>query len=401
MKHIVIHTQYYPPEIGAPQARLSELSEGLSDHGYKVTVLTAMPNYPQGKVYKGYGGFYKEEGQGKIRIIRCGIIPSQKTSLIPRLLSYFSFVFSSFLVGCFSIKFADYLLTESPPLFLGIAGYLLSKIKGAKWIFNVSDLWPESALQLGVINEGLAMQLSYGLESFCYKHAWCISGQSKSIVENIQKRFPGRRTYHLSNGVDVSKFSHENIEMVKNSYNNEKITILYAGLHGIAQGLDQILYAANEFNGFSEVEFLFIGDGPKKKELVDLSKKLGLKNTCFMDAIPRDKVLFWLSKADICLVPLKINLTGAVPSKLYEAMASGKPVLLIADGEAAEIVKTTESGLVVAPGDIEQIIDALKKLINDPELRITLGNHGLIAASEKYDRKRIIDQFVDYLEQNS
>ena len=164
-----------------------------------------MPSYPLNKIFDGYGGIYMKEELDGIDIIRSYIYPSNSVKLISRLFNYFSFVFSSLIVGLFVLPKKDILITESPPLFLGITGYVLSRGKGAKWIFNVSDLWPESAVNLGVIGKGLPLTISFKLEEFFYKKSWLVLGQSKGIVKNINERFPWVDTYLLSNGVDVEK----------------------------------------------------------------------------------------------------------------------------------------------------------------------------------------------------
>jgi colanic acid biosynthesis glycosyl transferase WcaI len=205
--HLLIHTQYFPPEIGAPQARLSELGLHLRQQGFEVTILTAMPNYPLGKLYPGYRGLFRRETWNDIPVLRCWILPTLKVTLLPRLIAYFSFVISSLIVGLFTLKRFDIVLTESPPLFLAISGYLLSRIKNARWVFNVSDLWPLSALELGVIRpNSLGHRIGKWLEAFSYRKAWLITGQSNDILADIQKRFPHVRTYHLSNGVDTASF---------------------------------------------------------------------------------------------------------------------------------------------------------------------------------------------------
>ena len=401
--HITILTQYYPPEIGAPQARLSELSRGLVTRGHQVTVLTAMPNYPRGKVYPGYGGLMREEREDGVQIIRSGIVATRKAGMLPRLLNYFSFVISSVIVGAKFLPQADYLLTESPPLFLGLSGYILSRLKKAQWLFNVSDLWPESAVRLGVIGNGLPLKLSEALESFCYRKAWAVTGQSHTILENIHERFPDIRTYHFSNGVDIDKFA----PAVQNG--NEKVkhlllatkrgtVALYAGLHGMAQGLDQILLAAQRLKDLPDLEFVFLGDGPEKSALIHMANDLGVDNVRFLDPLPREQMPAVLAAADISLVPLKMYIPGAVPSKLYEAMASAIPVVLIAEGEAAQIVRDNHAGLVVTPGDIEGITNSLRALICDVNLRKQMGDSGRYAAAIYFDRAKIVDQFVDFLD---
>ncbi len=395
-KRIIIHTQYYPPEIGAPQNRLHELAKELLRLGHEVIVLTAMPNYPTGKIYPGYGGLLRKEQLDGVSIIRTGIYPTQTARFIPRLLNYFSFVFSSIFLGGWFVPSCDYILTESPPLFLGIAGYLLSRWKHARWIFNVSDLWPESAFRLGIVNDGLALHISRYLEAFCYHKAWRVSGQSQGILQDIESRFPTIKTIHFSNGVDTSLFSPDLFHQERFNFPTEteqKIIFLYTGLHGLAQGLDQILDAAKRLEFMENISFVFIGDGPEKSSLIEKSSSLGLKNVFFLDPIPHKQIPNTLASADVCIIPLKKSIPGAVPSKLYEAMAGSKPVLMIADGEPADIVNQYGVGLVVKPGYIEGISHAIEQLANHPKLRQELGISGRKAAVDHFDIKKIIHQF--------
>jgi len=200
-----ILTQYYPPEMGAPQARLSNLASHFVERGHKVYVLTAMPNYPQGRIYPGYGGLIRRERSGDASIVRSYVYPATGLGS-RRLLNYFSFAVSSALVGAFTLPRLDYLITESPPLFLGISGYLLSRLKRARWIFNVSDLWLDSAVQMGAIGEGFTLRMARSLETFCYREAWCVTGQSKEILAKIGRDCPQATLYHLSNGVASDVF---------------------------------------------------------------------------------------------------------------------------------------------------------------------------------------------------
>lgn len=401
---IGILTQYYPPEMGAPQARLSHLAGQFARQGHKVVVLTAMPNYPKGRVFSGYGGLSRREVREEVSVIRCWLYPTQKVGLIPRLASYFSFVFSSLLVGFFALGKLDYLMTESPPLFLGISGYLLSRRTGARWIFNVSDLWPESAVRLGAVSEGWGLKVARGLEAFCYRKAWLVTGQSREILDDIGNRFPTVPVYHLSNGVDTDLFRPERRSAVArsrllNGVAPENACIaMYAGLHGIAQGLDQVLEAASRLRDVETLTFVLVGDGPEKRRLIEKSRELGLSRVRFLDAVPREDVPGLLASADVSVVPLKMSLPGAVPSKIYEAMGAGVPMVLIADGEAAALVRRSGGGRVVAPGDIEGTAASLRELAGDPGLRARLGQSGREAARRDFDRQDIASRFIRQLE---
>lgn len=398
-----ILTQYYPPEVGAPQTRLSELARHFVRRGHSVTVMTAQPNYPTGRIYDGYGRILRREQCDGVNLIRTFIYPTQRTDFLRRLTNYFSFVFSSALFNSVLPGRFDYLLVESPPLFLGLAGWWLSRLKGARLIFNVSDLWPESAVQLGMLrSQGLAFRVSAWLESLCYRKAWLVTGQSKSILANINGRFSDCRTFHLSNGADTNRFCPERhtAEARAALSKNGKCVAVYAGLHGLAQGLDQLLQAAEMLKNEAEFQFVLVGDGPEKKKLQDYAQRRNLSNIRFLDPRPASEVPVLLAAADVVLVPLKTYIPGAVPSKLYEAMATSRPVVLMASGEAKEIVQEYRAGIAIQPGDVEGLAQALRKLSADPQLRLTLGGNGRRAAEEHFDRAKIANRFINFLEEN-
>jgi len=403
--NVGIITQYYPPEIGAAQARLSELATRFVEHGHTITVLTAMPNYPQGRTYAGYGGFYRAECQPGIRILRAAIYPTNDARMLPRLANYFSFVVSSLLVGSVRLPPIDFLLTESPPLFLGISGYILSRLRRTRWIFNVSDLWPETAVRLGVVGPGLSLDLASALEKFCYSKAWLVTGQSTEILHDIEARFPHIRTYHLSNGVDIQRFNPDARSAewrgALTANKNDVCIALYAGLHGLAQGLDHVLEAAAQLSDCPNLEIVFVGGGPEKPRLIQRSKQLNLRNVRFLDPLPRSKMPELVSSADIALVPLKAYIPGAVPSKLYECMASGLPIVLSATGEAAEIVEQSKAGIVVSPGNPNALASALRGLARNSCLRTELAYNGRSAAVNCFNRQVIYDEFINYLQQNT
>ncbi len=402
--HLIILTQYYPPEIGAPQRRLSELAERMVKAGHSVTVLTAMPNYPLGKIHDGYGGLMQRETRDGVAVIRTFIYPTQKASLVHRLSNYFSFVLSSLLIGTFALRRADFLMVESPPLFLGLSAFWLSAIKRARLIFNVSDLWPESAVRLNIIREGsTAHRLSVWLERTCYRAAWLVSGQSRSILSDIQARFPGKPTFLLSNGVDVAKFALDRRDpavRARIADSPEQIVVLYAGLHGLAQGLAQAVAAADALRDAPHIRFVLVGDGPEKAALMADAAARGLDNIRFLDPVPAGDVPPLLCAADILLVPLKEFIPGAVPSKLYESMASGRPVLVVAEGEPADIANAHQVGRVAAPGDLDAIVSALRELAGDAALRDRLGANGRAAAQAHFNRNTIVAGFIQHLEQS-
>jgi len=396
----VLHTQYYPPEMGAPQARLSDLAHRLKLLGHEVQVLTAMPNYPHGRIFAGYPGGYQKEVRDGILVRRAMIVPSNRSSLLPRLISYLSFCLSSLLVGVLRIDQPDIIITESPPLFLAITGWLLAKIKGARFIMNVSDLWPDSAKHIGMLEEGsLTYRIMRGMAHFAYRRAWLVTGQSREIIEAITLQVPEAKTYHLSNGVDPEKFSPQlrNAEIRKRYLQDGELGWVYAGLHGLFQGLEQILFLAEHMRD-QKVRFLFFGDGPEKDRLIKTSLERRLEKVDFYPALPHREMPAILASMDVAVIPLKSKIVGAVPSKIYEAMASGIPILLLAEGEARDIIEKSNAGLVASPGDFTSLSQAADRLVADAGLRQTLGRAGREAAIHTYNRVEIAQQYAAELQ---
>lgn len=401
---LAILTQYYPPEVGAQPVRLSHLAERAAARGHEVTVLTAMPNYPTGKIFPGYGGALRRERVQGVNLIRTYIYPTQEARMLPRLANYVSFVLSAATLGCLFAPRPDYMFVQSPPLFLGPAGWWISRVKRARLVFNVSDLWPESGVQLGVMRAGSKIhRLSSWLEAFAYRKAWLITGQSNSILEDITSRFPGRPTFGLQNGVDAARFGPHlrTVEARKTLLSDAPETtkvVLYAGLHGVAQGLEQAVLAASLLRERSDIRWVFIGDGAEKAALIQKARELDLSNIAFLDPCTAAEIPALLASADILLVPLKSDIPGAVPSKVYEAMASGRPVILAASGEAADIVNEHLAGCVVAPGDHHAIAAAATQLADNPDTAARYGSNGQKAVQTHFDRNAIVDAFLNHLE---
>jgi glycosyltransferase involved in cell wall biosynthesis len=405
---ILILTQYYPPETGAPQNRLSDLAKRLAGSGHDLTVLTALPNYPQGQIFEEYRGrFMVEECCKDIRVIRTWIYATKKLSFIPRLLNYFSFVFSSLVVGVWKIGPQDIVIVESPPLFLGISGFLLSFCKRSGLVFNVSDLWPDSAVAMGILQNQSVIRLSRKLEEFLYRHSMLITGQTQGIVNNIQSRFCDKPVALITNGVDVKTFLLESKVDRGNGIRTEfgfgnKFVIGYAGLHGLAQGLDTLVYAAHLLAGQEDLFFAMFGDGPEKEKLVQTAEKLKLTNISFYPSQAAGRMPAILRSFDVAVVPLKrLDLfKGALPSKMFEAMAAAVPIIVTIDGEAREVVEKAHAGIAIEAENPQAMADAILQLYRDQESLKTLGLNGQQYVIQHYDREQIARDFERLLVQN-
>jgi len=404
---LLILTQYFPPEVGAPQNRLFELAVRLQQKGVEITVLTAMPNYPQMEIHSEYKGkCYTHEVINDLNIHRSWIYVSKSKGIFKRLLNYFSFVFTALFVGLFKIKKHDILLVESPPLFLGITAYLLAKAKRAKLVFNVSDLWPESAEKLGLVNNKLFLKLATYLEEFCYRKAALITGQTQGICNNISTRFPKKDVYWLKNGVDIN-FYNTNKERdsnwrTENGFGNDDFLLIYAGILGHAQGLEVIIKAAEILSEKKDIKFIFLGSGPEKEKLKQLANALQLSNISFFEVVPKAQMQDILVSTDASIIPLrKLDLfKGAIPSKIFETLALKKPILLGVDGEAKDLfIEQGKCGLFFEP---ENPIDLAEKIINLYHHRdnITIfGNNGHAFVSKVFNRDIIAGDFWEKLNQ--
>lgn len=400
---ILFLTQYCPPEVGAPQNRIFEMAKRLKSFGHDVTILTAMPNYPKGEIFEEYKGkkVVKEVMDG-INIVRTSIYATKEKSFIKRLRNYLSFTFSSVLTGAKYIEKQDVIITESPPLFLGWSGYVLSKKKKAKFIFNVSDLWPESAVKLDVLHNKALIKASTWLEEFCYKKAAAVTGQTQGIVDNIVNRgFDKNKVHLITNGVDTEFFKKENRdeEFRKQIGIDGKFALCYAGIHGLAQGLEVIVNAAEMIKDYKDIQIVFIGDGPEKNKLIDMTKEKNLENITFLPVQPKSKMPKIIASMDATIIPLKkLDLfKGALPSKMFEALASQLPIILAVEGEAEKLINNAKAGITVEPENHKEVAEAILKLYNDEELRNNLGINGRKYVIENYSRESIARKLENIL----
>jgi len=398
---ILILTQYYPPEMGAPQNRLSDLARRLTKAGHTITVLTALPNYPRGEIFEEYEGHVLVEEQVEgMRVIRTWIYATKHKGFVQRLLNYFSFVCTSFALGIWKVGRQDVVVVESPPLFLGISALLMSRLKRAKLVFNVSDLWPESAVAMGMLRNRMLIRLSTWLEEFLYRQSHLITGQTQGIIDSIRARMSDKKVFLMTNGVNVEAFLRASATSrageVRKEFGLEgKFVIGYAGLHGLAQGLETIIQAASLLTQHQDLLFAFFGDGPEKEKLVRLGADSHLTNIRFYPTQPASRMSELISTFDVAIIPLKrLDLfKGALPSKLFEAMAGAAPIVASIDGEARALVEKARAGICIEPENPQAMADAIIQLYNDPPYRKILGENGREYVIEHYDRRRIAKEF--------
>lgn len=393
-KKLALLTQYFAPETGAPQNRLWEAAKGLQRKDWEVTVITALPNYPTGKIYKEYRGkLYHQENQEGLEVWRYWLYPSNSPKTLDRIFSMVSFSVSS-LFSLFRLRKnrPDILIVESPPLTLGLTGLALSKLFGFKFIMNISDIWPLTAFELGSISKGRLYSMLERFEKYLYDHADACLGQSQQIVDHIQN-VSSVKTHLFRNGVDFRRFSQEAKPVDKSG----TFKVVYAGLLGVAQGIVAICKAV-EFQklGF---EFHIYGDGPEREDLKAFLLNNPTRGVYYHGSVARDEIPATLEKNDIALVPLTKPIYGAVPSKVYEAMAAGLPIIFMGGGEGEELVAQNKAGWTCRPSDFEALHERLEAIREmSPEDLQNLKGHCKQVAKEVFDRRKQIAKLNVFLE---
>lgn len=388
-------TQYFPPEVGAPQVRLLALAQQLRGRGHHVTVVTAMPNYPAGVVQAEYRGrrLVREDFEG-IPIIRTWIYAASGSNVLRRMAGYLSFCASS-LAGCLLAPRPDYVLVESPPLFLGGTAYLAGKLRRAPYVMIVSDLWPASARDLGVITNRHALGLAERVERFLYRKSCRVAGVTRGICDAIADTVGPAKVMFLPNGVDTSTFrplSNGETGLLRSG----EVGFLYAGTHGYAQGLDVILEAAELVRAQPEVVFLLVGDGPEKARIVQAARDRRLTNVRFADPRPASAMPSVFSEARASIVPLldRPLFRGARPSKIFPSLACGTPVIYSGRGEAAELIECSGAGLVVPPERPGDLAAAVCRLARHPSLAAEMGAAGRDLVERDYSWVSIADRWL-------
>lgn len=386
---IAILTQYFPPETGAPQARLHELATRLRNRGHEITVLTAMPNYPTGRVFNGYRRrlFYCEKVDG-LNVLRTPILPSTSKKLLVRLASYLSFVVTSLLMGTWRLGQQDLLVVESPPLFLALSGVPMSRWLRAPMVLMVSDIWPDAAVRTGNIIGPRQKEILERLEAWAYRKAACVALTNPGAVAQVQTRFPAVNCSIISNGVDLSTFRPDlRSEDTRRDLNIEagQFAVGYCGLHGIFQGLEVVVRAAELLRSESHIRIVMVGDGPTKESLVAQARTAGLENIIFHPRQPKSRMPVILASLDASLIPLAAPLPGTMPSKVYEALAAGVPMVVTAGCEAEQLVRRYGTGRLFDAGHEEQLASILRELSLDDALCARMRS-AAVKLAPRFDR---------------
>ncbi|WP_456440002.1 glycosyltransferase family 4 protein [Caldithrix abyssi] len=396
---ILYLSQYFPPEMGAPSARVYELSRHWVKHGDKVTVLTSFPNHPTGVIPPEYRGYrFMEEEKDGIRIVRTYIFAAPNRGFFKRVLSYISFMFSSVIQGTRKVGKQDVLIATSPQFFVGIAGYFISRLKGIPFIFEVRDLWPESIVQLGQLKNRWLIRFLEWIEMTLYRKAIHIVGVADSTVDILTARgVPAEKITIIKNGVDLELF-HGNGDSgaLKEKYGfGGRFIVSYIGTHGLSHALDRVLDTANLLKDERDILFLLVGEGAEKENLIKKARELNLHNVKFLDQIDKKQLPDFYGLSDIILVTLRDLplFRSVIPSKIFEIMAMARPIIISVDGESRRLVEEAGAGVFSQPEDASMLKEKILDLKNNAQWRKQLGANGRKFVEEHFDRNKLAAQY--------
>jgi glycosyltransferase involved in cell wall biosynthesis len=392
-------TQYFAPETGAAPIRLAAIIRQLRRLGHEVEVVTAMPNYPVGRIFDGYQGkLYSCEIWKGVRVHRVWLYAAVGKGW-GRYLNYLTFTLMS-LLGIFKAGKVDCVFVESPPLSLSVPAFFYSRLRNVPFVFYVADLWPDAVRDnLGLNKVGVALKFAYALERWSYRKADYICAVTEGILSELKsRRVPQSKLLFLPNGVDLDQFAPlpPDDELRQGlGLQNEEI-VLYAGTHGYAHGMEQILRAAKVLQERRpQCHFVFVGDGSAKPVTIRQAKELGIHNVSFLDPVPPEQVTRLFSIALCGIVSLNESSISqhTRPVKSLTAMSCGKPVVYIGPGEGGRLVRNANAGFVFEHGDPDAIAEAICRLATDPQLADRLGHNGRKFIEENLPWPLLVDRW--------
>jgi len=392
---ILYLSQYFLPEMGATQIRAYEMASNWVRLGHQVTMISEVPNHPAGIIAPAYRGkVYKIDDLDGIETIRVWVKTTPRKNFFNRIIFYFSFMVNAVLAGLFLARRSyDLIYASSPPLFVGGAALALSSLRHLPLVFEVRDLWPESAVALGELSNPWAISLANRLENACYRRAKKIVVVTQGIQNRLLGRgVPSEKICLIPNGANIDLFNYNPEDRVRIRYKmgwEGKFVAIYAGILGIAQGLESVVETARLLRDREDIQIVLIGDGPAKDDLLKVISEFGLANVSLLPEQPRGQIPAFLSASDIALIPLRdVDIfKGALPSKLFDAWACQRPVLLSVDGEARSLMEQAGGGIFVPPEDSVQMASAILQLKSQPELREEMGKRGREITIDHYSRK--------------
>ena len=398
---------WYPPEMGAPAARVSELSREWARLGHDVTVLTDMPHYPHGaKRPEDRLALWRRERDGNVGLLRTWVYATPHRGRLRRTVGYLSFLAAGLPLGSLLLQRPDVIVATSPQIFAGVLGVGLARRFRAPLVLEIRDLWPESIITAGALRDGAATRGVGRLAQWLYDAADHIvtvgEGYKRGLLRGY--RIDEGRIRIFTNGVDPRRFQPRDTRRAgvraRLGWGDETVA-MYLGSHGMCHRLTTILDAAEQLRDRPDIRFVLVGDGAEKPALVQEATRRGLARVSFLPTQDKEAVADLYAAADVCLVPLRDDplFREVIPSKMFEIMAMERPIVLSVDGDARAIVERAGAGICVPPEDTRALAAAVVRLHGDPALRRRLGESGRRFVVGHYDRRTIAARYAGFLEE--
>lgn len=397
---IIFLTDNFPPEYNAPATRTFEHCREWVRQGVQVTVITCFPNFPKGEIFPGYKNRWKQiEYIEGIRVIRVWSFISANKGTFKRTLDFLSFAVTAFLAGLF-VR-CDVIIATSPQFFTAVSGCALGFVRRKKWVMEVRDIWPESIKAVEVVDANWIISILERIESFLYRKAWRIVVVTDSFKVNlIERGVAANKIFVVKNGVDLTAYSPapKDKSLMQRNGLPDKFIVGYVGTHGLAHSLDFVLRSISKLND-DGLQFVFIGDGAEKKNLVALSKALNLGNVTFLDPVKKTEISNYLSIIDVALVPLRKSTTfeSVIPSKVFEAVAMNIPVLLGVNGETRSIIEFYNAGIYFEPENEDDFMQKILLIRDRLKGNPSYFSSGCTAMARDFNRSHLAQRMLDIL----
>ncbi|TAN62444.1 MAG: glycosyltransferase WbuB [Magnetospirillum sp.] len=400
---ILFLTENFPPETNAAATRVSERALYWVREGHQVTVLTCAPNFPGGRLFEGWENRWRQVGElNGIRVVRVKTYIAPNEGFAKRILDFISFMLSAVAVGLFEPR-PDVVVATSPQFFAAVGGWALAAARRVPFVFELGDLWPRSITAVGAMKESPVIRWLETLELFLYRRAAAVVALTRAFKDDlIRRHIPAEKIAVVINGVDLPRYAPtpRDVELAAEWGLSDSFVIGYVGTHGMAHGLINVLDAAERLRDRARLKFLLVGAGAERQMLMADAERRGLDNVVFGPPQPKEMMPRVWSLCDVALIHLKDSPAFAevIPSKIFEAMGMGLPLLLVAPkGEASHVVEIDQAGLFIPAADPQALADAARQLESDARLRAQLAEASL-AAAPRHTRERQAELFIRVLD---
>jgi glycosyltransferase involved in cell wall biosynthesis len=400
--HILFLTHYFPPEVNAPASRTYENTKRWVRSGHKVTVITCTPNHPNGIIYPGYENKWRQwDEKDGVRVLRVKTYLSANKGVANRSLNYFSYLLSAAVI-CRLVKGVDLVVSTSPQFFCGLSGYFVSRLLGCPWVVEIRDLWPESIYAVGAVSGRGLIGILERIELFLYQKPHHIVALTPAFKRHmVAKGIPPGKIDIITNGADLEQYNPlPKMNGFRERHNlNGKFVASYVGTHGMAHALGTVLQAAKLVEDQPKIQFLLVGDGAERENLLRQKEEMGLKNVMMLPQQKKELVPEILAASDACMVMLRKTelFKTVIPSKIFEAMAMERPIILGVDGESRKIVEESGSGVFIEPESAEQLAQTVLKMSLDTAWAQRIGKTGGEFVRKHFSRDTLAMDYLDVL----